>query len=617
MSYAINRVVVIGAGTMGAAIAAHLANAGIPSYLLDIVPRELTPDEEAKGLTLDHAAVRNRIVNEGWQRCVKARPANLFAPDVADLVTLGNMEDNFDWVGEADWIVEAIVERLDIKQQLMARIEAARKPGSIVSTNTSGIPIKDIAAGRSEDFQAHFLGTHFFNPPRYLKLLEIIPHEETKPEILEFMKTFGTRALGKGVVLCKDTPNFIANRFISVVGAYTLNYALDHGYTVEEVDTLTGPTAGHPKTATFRLYDLVGIDVMAHVNTNLYPAIAHDPFREQLAHEKSAALVKAMLERKWLGNKAGQGFYKRVETEEGRQFWALNLETMEYEPPTKPRFESVGKHRNVEDVGERVKRLCAEEDRAAQFIWATTAFGLNYAAHVVPEIADDILAIDNANKWGFNHELGPFEIWDAIGVAESVARMGSEGMVVTPWVKEMLAAGHTSFYKRDNGRLYYYDPASKGYVAAEADPRSIVIKEIKADAKRVIDRNLSASLVDLGDGVLGLEFHSKMNALDEDIFKMMVRAREELEKDWLGLVIGNQGEHFCAGANIFMVAVAAQQGEWETLDRLIKSGQDALMAFHHSPKPVVSAPFSMVLGGGAEVVMAASAVCAAAESYIG
>jgi len=617
MSYAINRVVVIGAGTMGAAIAAHLANAGIPSYLLDIVPRELTPDEEAKGLTLDHAAVRNRIVNEGWQRCVKARPANLFAPDVADLVTLGNMEDNFDWVGEADWIVEAIVERLDIKQQLMARIEAARKPGSIVSTNTSGIPIKDIAAGRSEDFQAHFLGTHFFNPPRYLKLLEIIPHEETKPEILEFMKTFGTRALGKGVVLCKDTPNFIANRFISVVGAYTLNYALDHGYTVEEVDTLTGPTAGHPKTATFRLYDLVGIDVMAHVNTNLYPAIAHDPFREQLAHEKSAALVKAMLERKWLGNKAGQGFYKRVETEEGRQFWALNLETMEYEPPTKPRFESVGKHRNVEDVGERVKRLCAEEDRAAQFIWATTAFGLNYAAHVVPEIADDILAIDNANKWGFNHELGPFEIWDAIGVAESVARMGSEGMVVTPWVKEMLAAGHTSFYKRDNGRLYYYDPASKGYVAAEADPRSIVIKEIKADAKRVIDRNLSASLVDLGDGVLGLEFHSKMNALDEDIFKMMVRAREELEKDWLGLVIGNQGEHFCAGANIFMVAVAAQQGEWETLDRLIKSGQDALMAFCYSPKPVVSAPFSMVLGGGAEVVMAASAVCAAAESYIG
>jgi 3-hydroxyacyl-CoA dehydrogenase len=617
MSYAINRVAVIGAGTMGAAIAAHLANAGFPAFLLDIVPRELTPEEEAKGLTLDHPAVRNRIVNEGWQRCLKSRPANLFAPDVADRVTLGNTEDNFNWVEEADWIVEAIIERLDIKQRLMARIEEVRKPDSIVSTNTSGIPVKAIAQGRSRDFQAHFLGTHFFNPPRYLKLLEIIPHEQTKPEIIEFMKEFGTRALGKGVVICKDTPNFIANRFISVVGAYTLNYALDNGYTVEEVDRLTGPTIGHPKTATFRLYDLVGLDVMAHVNNNLYAAIAHDPYREELKREKSAMLIEAMLERKWLGNKTRQGFYKRVETEEGRQFWALNLETMEYEPPTKPRFESVGKHRNVEDTGERIKRLCTEEDRAAQFIWATTAIGLNYAAHVVPEIADDILSIDNANKWGFNHELGPFEVWDALGVAKSVERMEAEGMTVTPWVKEMLAAGYTSFYKKENGRLYYYDPSSKGYVAAEPDPRTVVLKDVKADKEWIIARNLGASLIDLGDGVLCLEFLTKMNALDEDIFKMMVQARRELEEDWVGLVIGNQGEHFCAGANIFVVAAGAQQGAWEQLEAAIKQGQDALMAFHYSPKPVVSAPFSMVLGGGAEVVMAASAVCAAAESYIG
>jgi 3-hydroxyacyl-CoA dehydrogenase len=290
----------------------------------------------------------------------------------------------------------------------MARIEAVRKSGSIVSTNTSGIPIKDIAEGRSDDFKAHFLGTHFFNPPRYLKLLEVIPHEQTKSEVVEFMKEFGTRALGKGVVICKDTPNFIANRFISVVGAYTLNYALDNGYTIEEVDRLTGPTIGHPKSATFRLYDLVGIDVMAHVNRNLYPAIAHDPYREELQHEESKALIEAMLERKWLGNKTRQGFYKRVETEQGRQFWILDPETMDYQPPTKPRFESVGKHRNVEDVGERIKRLCAEDDRGGQFIWATTAFGLNYAAHAIPEIADDIVSIDNANKWGFNHQLGPF-----------------------------------------------------------------------------------------------------------------------------------------------------------------------------------------------------------------
>jgi 3-hydroxyacyl-CoA dehydrogenase len=617
MSYAINRVAVIGAGTMGAAIAAHLANVGISAYLLDIVPRELTAEEEAKGLTLEHPAVRNRIVNEGWQRCVKARPANLFAPDVADRVTLGNLEDNFDWVGEADWIVEAVVERLDIKQQLMARVEKVRKPGSIVSTNTSGIPIKDIAAGRSDDFQAHFLGTHFFNPPRYLKLLEVIPHAKTKPEVVGFMKEFGTRTLGKGVVICKDTPNFIANRFISVVGAYTLNYALDNGYTIEEVDNLTGPTVGHPKTATFRLYDLVGLDVMAHVNNNLYPAIAHDPYREQLAQEKSTVLFQAMLERKWLGNKTRQGFYKRVDTEQGREFWVLDPETLEYLAPTKVRFESVGKHRDVEDVGERIKRICNEDDRAAQFIWATTAFGLNYAAHVIPEIADDILAIDNANKWGFNHELGPFEIWDAIGAAESVERMEAEGMTVTPWVKEMLAAGHTSFYKTANGQLQIYDPASKKYVTVEPDPRAIVLKDVKAEEKRIVARNLSASLVDLGDGVLCLEFHTKMNALDEDIFKMMVQAREELEKDWVGLVVGNQGEHFCAGANIFMVAVAAQQGEWETLERIIKQGQDALMAFRYCPKPVVSAPFGMVLGGGAETMMAASAACAAAESYIG
>jgi len=535
MTYRIDRVAVIGAGTMGAAIAAHLANAGIPSFLLDIVPRELTPEEEAKGLTLNDPEVRNRIVRQGWERCLKARPPNLFTADRAEYVTLGNLEDNFDWVGEADWIVEAVVERLDIKQQIMARIDEVRKPGSIVSTNTSGIPIRAIAEGRSDDFQVHFLGTHFFNPPRYLKLLEIIPHERTLPEVLALMKEFATRTLGKGVVVCKDRPNFIANRFFSVTGAYTINYALEHGYTVKEVDTLTGPIIGRPKTATFRLLDLVGLDVMAHVNNNLYPAIPHDPYREQLKHPKTVALIEGMIERGWLGNKAGQGFYKRVTQDGKREFWELDLETLEHKPPTKVRFESVGKHKDVEDVGERIRRLCAESDRAAEFIWRTTAFGLNYAAYIIPEVADDILSVDNAVKWGFNHELGPFEIWDALGVKETVERMEAEGMEVTPWVKEMLAAGHTSFYKREDGRLLYYDPARKGYVAAEADPRIILLKDLKADERRVIAQNPSASLLDVGDGVLCLEFHSKMNSLDTDIFEMMARAREELEKDWVGL----------------------------------------------------------------------------------
>jgi 3-hydroxyacyl-CoA dehydrogenase len=617
MAYTINRVTVVGAGTMGAAIAAHLANVGIPSYLLDIVPRELTSKEKEKGLTLDRPAVRNRIVNEGWQRCIQARPANLFTKDAAELVTLGNLEDNIGWVGEADWILEAIVERLDIKQQLMARIEEVRKPGSIVSSNTSGIPIKHIAEGRSEDFQAHFLGTHFFNPPRYLKLLEIIPHEQTKPEVVERMKDFATRTLGKGVVICKDTPNFVANRFFSIFGSRMLNYALDNGYTVEEVDALTGPLIGRTKAATFRLFDLVGFDIHAQVGGNLYTAIPHDPYREELNHAKSLALIEAMLERKWLGNKTGQGFYKRVETEEGRQFWALHLETLEYQPPAKPRFESVGKHKNVEDVGERIKRLCAEDDRAGRFIWNIISFGLNYAASIVPEVADDITSVDNASKWGYGWELGPFEIWDTLGVDESVERMEADGMTVTPWVKQMLAAGYASFYKKEDGRPCYYNPASKEYVPVKADPRAIVIKDLKSDEKRIIAHNPSASLVDIGNGVLCLEFHSKLNALDTDISRMMAQASQELEGDWVGLVIGNQGEHFSAGANLAMLAEGAQQREWGQVETAVKMAQDGAMAFRYSPKPVVSAPFNMTLAGGAEAMMGASAICAAAESYIG
>ncbi len=355
MGYTISLVTVIGAGTMGAAIAAHLANIGIPVYLLDIIPRELMSKEKDMGLTLDHLSARNRIVNEGWQRCLKARPANLFTKDTAERVTLGNLEDDFERVGEADWVVEAIVEQLAPKKQLMARIEEVRRPGSIVSTNTSGIPIKEIAAGRSDDFKAHFLGTHFFNPPRYLKLLEIVPHGQTKPEVLEFMREFGTRTLGKGVVIAKDTPNFVANRFFSLFGSHVLNYALDNGYTVEEVDLLTGPLIGRTKAATFRLFDLVGFDIHAQVGDNLYTAIPHDPYREELKHDKSSALIEAMLERNWLGNKTGQGFYKRVDTEEGRQFWALDLETLEHQPPTKPRFESVERHKDVADVGERCR----------------------------------------------------------------------------------------------------------------------------------------------------------------------------------------------------------------------------------------------------------------------
>ncbi len=618
MGYSINRVAVIGAGTMGAAIAAHLANVGIPSYLLDIVPRELTPEEEGKGLTLEDPEVRNRIVNAGLERCLNARPANFYVKDNVVLITTGNLEDNFEWVAEADWIIEAIVERLDIKQQLMARIDEVRRTDAIVSTNTSGIPIHKIAEGRSESFQQHFMGTHFFNPPRYLKLLEIIPHEKNGPGLIAFMKEFGARVLGKGVVVCKDTPNFIANRMISIAGSYGINYALDNGYSFEEVDVITGPPIGRPKTATFRLNDLVGIDVMAHVSTNLYDAIPHDPHREVLKNEKAMALVSAMIERGWLGNKAGQGFYKRTYVDGERQFWILNPETMEYEPPVKPRFDSVGNARKAEEPAEKLKIMAYAEDGAGAYAWHVLSRAVVYAASCIPEISDDIVAVDNACRWGFNWELGPFETWDAIGVARSIERLKGEGVEIPAWVEEMLAGGYETFYQSDNGRVIgYYDLESKGYQPLELDPDIISIKDLKAEGKE-LQRNASASLIDMGDGVLLFEFHSKANALDPDIFDMGEVALKELKKDeWKGMVIGNQGEHFCAGANIFLMAVAAQQGEYDQIDALVRKMHGIMQGMRFSPKPIVAAPFGMVLGGGCEVVLAASRVVAAAETYIG
>lgn len=617
MSYSINRVTVIGAGAMGAAIAAHAANAGITVNLLDVVPQELTPDEQSRGLTLDEPSVRNRIVTEGWNRCVKARPSNLFVPVAAERVTVGNVEDDFDCVGRADWIVEAVVERLEPKRQLMARIEKERKPGSIVSTNTSGIPINEIAEGRSEEYKAHFLGTHFFNPPRYLRLMELIPSKETRPEIVEFMKMFATRSLGKHVVVCRDTPSFLANRYLAFVMSHMLNYALAEGFTVEEVDSLTGPIVGRPKTATFRLLDLVGLDIVAHVNDNLYPAVPDDLFRNELRGERASQLVRGMVERGWLGNKTGQGFYKEEKKFGGRRFLMLDPHIMEYKAQVKPTFDSVEQSRQVTDPGERIRSICEAEDRAGRFTWKTTSFGCNYAASLIPEVAGDIQSVDNVVRWGFGHELGPFETWDALGVPGSVKRMEADGLKVAPWVRDMLKAGHTTFYRRENGALLCYDPVVGGYVKGETDSRYIPLKTVKADGNRVIAENSSAGLIDIGDGVICLEFHSKVNALDQNVFEMMERGREELEKDWAGMVIGNQGPHFCAGADLNMFIEQAGKKEWGTMDVLIRKAQDLMLSFRYCPKPVVSAPFNMVLGGGAEVMMEASAICAAAETYAG
>ncbi len=629
MRYQIRKAAVIGGGTMGGGIAALLAGIGIPTLILDIVPAKLTPAEESAGLTLKDKEVRNRIVEAGWKAVAKAKPPSVLSAESTRLITLGNLDDDFEKLADVDWIIEAVIEKLDVKQSLFARIEAVRKPTTLVSSNTSGLPIAAMAEGRSPAFQEHFLGTHFFNPPRWLKLLELIPHPKTLPEVLKFMTAFGEDVLGKGVVLCKDTPNFIGNRLASIGGTQALAYALDHGYTVEEVDSLTGELIGHPNTATFRLNDLIGLDVVHHVMSNLYDLVPADESREVLKHPGATKLLGAMLERKWLGNKTDVGFSKKVISEKGeREFWVLNLKTLAHEPPTKPRFKLVGEARKIEALPERLRWLmdkafdaeAPEEDRRlARYLWATTAFSLAYASRRVPEIAEDFASVDNAVRWGFMHELGPFEIWDALGVASTVERMEADGYAVAPWVKEMLAAGCATFYQQQDGRVVgVYDRGKKAYAPLAPDARKVSLDVIRARPGAVIRTNGSASLIDMGDRVGLVEFHSKANSLDQDIFDMFVTALDEAEEGRFdALVIGNEGKHFCAGANVFVIWMASQQGDFELVDGMVRGMQSVLMRVRYFPKPIVAAPFGMVLGGGAEVSMACSRRVAAAETFIG
>lgn len=605
MSLAIKRVVVVGSGTMGGALAAHFANAGLVVSLLDIAPTQLNTDEAKKNLALDHPAVRNRVVNAGLQAVVKSKPAALFTPQTVEQIAVGNLQDNFDVVAQADWILEAIVENLQVKQQLMERVDAVRKPDSIVTTNTSGIPIAAIQQGRSLSFRRHFVGTHFFNPPRYLKLLEVIPGPDTLPDVVEFVKQFGESVLGKGVVICKDRPNFVANRLGTFLGSFALRYASENGYGVSEVDDFTGTLIGHPKTATFRLLDLVGIDVMYHVAQNLYSAVPED---ESIVDLQMPEFVGEMVKRGWLGNKSGQGFYKEMQEDGKRKFYALDLHTLEYSKPPKVFYDSVSGAEMYETLPERLRYLMTQEDRAAKFVWDTTARYLAYVSHRVPEIADDIVSVDNAMKWGFAHELGPFETWDVLGVRATVERMANEDIAVAVWVTEMLAAGHESFYQ--NGS--YYDLKTKAYQPIKARPEFIILKNAK-----VIQENDSASLRDLGDGVACLEFHTKMNALDDSIVEVAQTALDEVDRNFIGMVIGNQGEHFSAGANVMTIGLAAEAAEWDKINQVTKTLQDFLMAVRYSYKPIVTAPFGYTLGGGCEVAMSGSRIVAHAESYVG
>lgn len=603
----IKKAAVLGSGVMGSGIAAHLANIGIPTLLLDIVPRELTEQEKNKGLTLEDKVVRNRISATAIQKLLKQKPAPLTSKKNIALIEAGNFEDDMEKLKDVDWIIEVVVENLDIKKQIFERVDANRKPGSIVSSNTSGISVEAMIEGRSDDFKKHFLGTHFFNPPRYLKLLEIIPTKETAPEVLSFMKKFGEDVLGKGVVEAKDTPNFIANRIGTYGLLVTVREMIKGGYSVGEVDSVTGPLIGRPKSATFRTLDVVGLDTFAHVARNVYEKVEG---AEKEVFEVPAFMNK-MIENGWLGSKSGQGFFLK----QGKEILEINPETLEYGPRKKLSAPSIELANQAKGTANKLKTLVFANDRAGQLLWSIFAPVFVYSAELVGVIADDIVAIDRAMKWGFGWSQGPFESWDALGVEKVVSRMEAEGLAVPAWVKEMLEKGIASFYKEDeNGDVYFYHNGE--YKLIEENPKVINLAKIKKQ-KGVIKKNSGASLIDIGDGVALLEFHSKSNAIGPDILQMINFAIDEVEKNYKGLVIGNQGKNFCVGANLAMILMEAQDDNIFDLDLVVRQFQQASMKIKYSSKPVVVAPFGMTLGGGAEVCLPAAHIQASSETYMG
>jgi 3-hydroxyacyl-CoA dehydrogenase len=602
----IRRVAVLGAGTMGSRIAAHLANAQIPSLLLDIV--------------IPGGKSRDQAARNGLDAALKSRPAAFFVPEAASLVTTGTFDDDMAKIKDCDWIIEAVTEDLAIKRALYDKVVRYRAPGAIVSTNTSGIPLAQISEGYPPEFQEHFLGAHFFNPPRYLHLVEIIPGANTRPAILGLISDFCDRHLGKGVVPCKDTPNFIGNRIGAFFGSTVQRLTVEHDLTIEEVDALTGPLIGLPKSASYRLLDIVGLDVWEHVTRNLYDAVPHDPAREQF---RLAPFVSEMIQRGWLGDKRGQGFYKRVGKD--RAIHALDRKTFEYHPADKPRFASLETVRKIEPLAERLKALVSLDDKAGRFLWELLSEHLRYSASMVPEISDRVVEIDRAMRWGYANELGPFEIWDALGFEATARRIEKEGRQLPPLALSMLAAQFQpakSFYRPGEvsadckPRTEYFDLGAAAWRELEPRPGITVLADLKR-ARGVVKSNPGASLIDLGDGVLCCEFHSKANAIGDDIMHMVRAGLSELETNFDAMVIGNQGEHFSAGANLMMVLLAAQEEEWDELNAAIHVFQQMNMSLKYAPKPVVAAPFGLALGGGCELPLHCRRIQASAELYMG
>lgn len=608
MKRTIKKVAVIGSGIMGSGIACHFANIGVEVLLLDIAPKELTEAEQKKGLTLQDKAVKNRIVNEHLTNSLKSKPSPIYHQKFASRISTGNIDDDLSKIADADWVIEVVVERLDIKQKVFEQVEKYRKPGTLITSNTSGIPIHFMSEGRSEDFQKHFCGTHFFNPPRYLKLFEIIPGPNTSQEVLDFLNNYGEKFLGKTSVVAKDTPAFIGNR-IGIYGIMSLFHQVkEMGLTIEEVDKLTGPVIGRPKSATFRTVDVVGLDTLVHVANGIYDNCPDDEVHELF---KVPDFINTMMENKWLGSKTGQGFYKK----EGKEITTLDLDTMEYRAQKKASFATLELTKTIDKPIDRFKVLVKGTDKAGEFYRKNFAGMFAYVANRIPEITDDLYKIDDAMKAGFGWENGPFEIWDAVGVEKGIELMKAEGQEPAAWVTEMLASGNKNFYTVKEGNTYYYDIASKSQKKVPGQDAFIILNNIRESKK--VWSNSDAIIEDLGDGILNLEFQSKMNTIGGGVLQGINKAIDLAEKEYEGLVIGNQAANFSVGANIGMIFMMAVEQEYDELNMAIKMFQDTMMRVRYSSIPVVVAPHGMTLGGGCEMSMHADKVVAAAETYIG
>lgn len=606
----------IGSGVMGSRIACHFAGIGVQVLLLDIVPFTLNDSEKSKGLTLNDKAVRNRIVTDALQATLKGKPSAVYTQKVAALISTGNIDDDLPKIATCDWVIEVVVERLDIKQQIFNKIEQFRKPGTLVTTNTSGIPIHLMSEGRSEDFQQHFCGTHFFNPPRYLRLLEIIPDPKTKPEVIDFLMDYGMRFLGKTTVLCKDTPAFIANR-VGVFGFMAVFKAMQAlGLNVDEVDALTGEIFGRPKSATFRTGDVVGLDTLVHVAKDL-PINA--PNDEAVDIFKMPPFLDKMIENKWLGDKTGQGFYKKVPAPKGApkgkpEILTLNLETMEYGPKVKTRFATIDAAKPIDDLPQRIKTLYFGADKAGEFYKMFHHLLFAYVSHRIPEIADELYKIDDGLKAGFGWEIGAFETWDALGVKKTVERMKTAGYAVAPWVTEMLAKGCATFYKTEKGQRKYYDIRTGEYQLIPGLGSFIILEHLE---EKVVWKNSACKLYDIGDDVVALRWNTKMNSIGGEVLEGVNKSVAIAEEKYKGLVIANNGPNFSAGANVGLIFMFAAEQEYDELDMAVRQFQATTMRLRYSGIPVIVAPHGLTLGGGCEMCLHADAVQAAAESYIG